>query len=391
MKKSYIRLIALIFVTAIMSCSKSTPENNSGSVIENPTVGLWGNAKINPIHFELEEVYGGTDTPVELREVTDEPDVIFPAVWSLQGPVVDKKGNMYVINKETGKMLSFAADGSLRWKKGQKGKGPGDFNRPRGLVSNGKYLFTANISGSRIDKFDFDGNLVSIKTIENLELGFATAEGFIDDSLLVLSSTLWGKLGQTLTVLNVQDSLEKISQFKVIASPDIELGEGLSSSSDVKITNSLIVVGNQGVYGNRFFNWKGEKVKTVKRAFDKLVRPGFYNSGGSRGIGGFGGLDAPLYISENYYLVQLSWPVNVADPDEFVKQMIQGKKDPILKNSLDFYRADGTLLYSIVQDGSVSKIGTIAYVDLNGDMYTKANNPFPQIRRYSVTITPPDN
>lgn len=380
MKSLPFRAITILTIAILVSCTaQSNPDNIT--TLDNPTDGTWQDQSESPLEFELEQVYG------------DNEEILFAQSSQLEGPAVDSVGNLYIIDGQNGTMYSFDPEGIVRWQTGEKGKGPGDFQRPKGLVTDGEYLYTGNVGGSRIDQFDFEGNLVNSTSLESLDLSFATVEGFISDSLLVTTSTIWGKLGEKVTILNTADSLNKVNQFDIVVAPKIDLGEGLSSGFSIQIVDSLIAAGNVQDYALQFFNRKGSKIKTIKRDFDKLVRPGYFHSGGSRTISDFGGLNAPSYLPDGYYLTTLNWPTNIDDPDQWLKSAMNDRENaqrPTYKNSIDLYKADGTLLYSLEQEGSTPDIGSFSHIDENGKIYTKTDEPYPQIRRYSLTINAPN-
>ncbi len=50
---------------------------------------------------------------------------------------------------------------------------------------------------------------------------------------------------------------------------------------------------------------------------------------------------------------------------------------------------EGSLLYSMEHQSFMPEIGTISYIDEQGKVYTKIDEPYPQIRRYNLTINPP--
>lgn len=381
MKNFLFGAITILSIAFLFSCTIQSSNSENAETINNPTYGTWQDQPESPLDFELEQIFGNNE------------EVILPQSSQLAGPVADPAGNLYIIDGQNGTMYSFDPKGNIRWKTGEEGTGPGDFERPRGLVTDGEYLYTANVSGSRIDQFDLDGNLINSISLESLDLSFTTVEGFLSDSLLVATSTLWGKLGEKVIALNTKNNLKVANQFDIVVAPDLEFGNGLSSGINVEIVDTLIAVGNKKDYSIQFYNRKGSKIKTIKRDFDKLVRPGFYQSGGSRTIGSYGGLNAPIYLSTGYYLTSLSWPTNIDDPDKFLKNSMNDRQNatkPIFKNAIDLYGADDTLRYSLEQEGRTPKIGSLSHVDKNGKIYTKADDPFPQIRRYNLTVNTPD-
>lgn len=368
-------LLTVSLLLMFTACSGGPKED--ASRVENPADGLWQEAEQPAITFRLEQTLGNNE------------DLLLPPTYRITGPVADAAGNIYFIDDSKGTLFSYDKNGTLRWKTGQTGKGPGDFQDPSGLVIRDDVLLVSNVNGSRIDQFDLQGRLLHSNTIESLDLSFSSVEGIIRDSLLVTSSTLWGRAGSIITLLNINDKMRKHAQFEVNLLPDVDFGGSMSYGVEVRVVDSLIAVGNVRDYALRFYDSKGTKVKTVTRRFNHLMRPGFWESGGNRMIRGYGSLGAPVALSDRYFVTTLSWPTNVDDPDQYLKESnSRGNDVPAVKfrNAIDLYRRDGTLLYSMVQEGSTPPIGHISFVDANGNIYTKTDEPFPQIRRYGYAI-----
>lgn len=183
--KSILLMACLGMITA---CSGKAQTKTSGKkVVNNPKFGKWQKASKPPITF------------TKTLTIGNQKDLLLSG--RILGPVVDSAGNIYFIDAEKAEMYSFSPDGTLRWKKGQKGKGPGDFKRPFGLVIHGNRLYVSNIRGTRIDKFNLQGNLVNSTPSGHL---FVSVDGIVSDSLLVTSSGLMGTLGTKVTILNIK-------------------------------------------------------------------------------------------------------------------------------------------------------------------------------------------
>ena len=184
--------------------------------------------------------------------------------------------------------------------------------------------------------------------MEQMDLSFSSVEGFLSDSLLVTSSTAWDKIGRTITILNADDSLSKVSQFKIIPNKGIDVPEGFSYGVAISTLDSLIAAGNVAKYEIQLFNYKGKKVKTISRDFNKLVRPGFAQTGNSSSMKSYGSLNAPVALSDNYLLTSLSWPTNIEHPDQYLeKSSTENTNVPEVeyRNSIDLYKSNGALLY----------------------------------------------
>jgi hypothetical protein len=87
-------------------------------------------------------------------------------------------------------------------------------------------------------------------------------------------------------------------------------------------------------------------------------------------------------------LVQSSWSTNVDDPDAYTKRLANGNADePIPASALDLFDSEGRFQGRLQWDETrVPGIGSVQAVSPDGKLYTTASTPFPQVRRYAVTI-----
>lgn len=363
-----------------IGCSGSAnDEKTDDSVVTNPEYGQWQDQERIPINFELQQRFGSENI---------QDGIPLSNTYNLVGPVADKSGNIYLIDNRQAQLLSYDSKGNLRWRTGNEGKGPGDFLRPQGLAIKDRTLYMDNNNGSRIDEYDLEGNFLKSTPLPT-DIKFTVIKDFLDNGLLVTSSSLLGEIGNRIAVFEVSDSIKFLNSFEVNLLQDIDTGGRVGAKADVSVIDSLITVGNYRDYTLAYYNIDGEEVRTVSRNFNKMVRPGIIKSEGQMQT--LGSLKAPLYLNKDYFLTTLYWPTNIEDPDEFTRQAMNGNPPPVgFANSVDLFRADGILLYSVERDMLAQpKIGDIAYVDSEGYLYTKSNTPFPQIRKYKVTITPP--
>lgn len=373
------RIFIVLGFIFLLSCSGANDQSSDSSniVVENPAYGEWQNREVPPpVSLELEQTFGAE---------SEEQGTIFARSGSIRGPVVDSLNNIYMLDADRFKLISFDPEGNMRWETGAEGRGPGDFNSPRGLATDGEYLYMDNINRSRIDRFDMKGNFIESYTLDDSDLRSVEVKGCLPNGLLVTTSTLMGTLGTQVNIFDPSDNMSIVSRFDISVAEDLNLGKGLGSGVGISIVDSLIAAGHMTEYSIRMFNHNGELVKDIRRSFDKLVRPGFYQSGNSRGIMDFGGLNAPTKLNNGYLLTTLRWPTNVNDPDNYA---LNGNFMGInWENSVDLFDENGTLLYSYEQEGrDQPEFAGISYVDHNGKVYIKTNQPWPQVRRYSLSI-----
>lgn len=361
----------------ILGCANTKEEslNVDYEIISNPMYGEYQEYETPPFQFELIDSIS-----------LETPDNFLVA--SIDNIVTDPEGNIYFMDRRQWKLISFSADGTFRWMSGQEGKGPGDFENAYSMVTDGESIFIGNISGSRIDKFDFSGYFIKSIPMPK-EMGFASLMKFTESGLLAVSSTVWASFARKVHFVDVlEDSVNLETQFVIDNSPEIEVPEGLSSGPNLKVHGNQVISGSLIDYSLTFFNPDSSIDKKIVRDFDKNTKPGLYSSGGSRAIRGFGGVNAPFIFPNGFMMAQVQWPDNVPDSDEYLKRSMNDQKVPdvIWKNSIDFFSPDGRLLYSIENDGYTPEIGSIKHVDEFGTIYTAKTTPDPVIYRYKLNV-----
>jgi hypothetical protein len=108
-----------------------------------------GNTIEKSVEFKLEKTFGAETEPKE---------AMLLRAFYLN---VDKNKNIYILDNSE-RLVSFSSDGTFRWQVNKIGKGPGDIENPRGMAIDGeKFLYLANINGTRIDKYDLNGNYIN--------------------------------------------------------------------------------------------------------------------------------------------------------------------------------------------------------------------------------------
>lgn len=320
---------------------------------------------------------------------SEENGVFFSPSFYPLDIVSDTLQNIYLLDSGLSTLMSFDKDGTLRWQTGTAGRGPGDFERASGMVTNGFHLFISNQAGSRIDKFDLNGTYMRSYNLNDIG-NLITLKGFIEPDILVATKTTWGILGTRILVLRLgNNSIVIENEFEVNVAPEINLGNGLSSEIDINIIDNFIFAGNKVTYEISMYDLSGQKIKTYKKDFDKIVRPGFKNEGGSRSIRDFGGVTPFWKVQNNYLITQAVWPTNVKNPDEYVRNIKFGQAPPIVNysNSLDIFDQNGNLVYTKEYPGyNHPEIGSIIYKDSNGFIYARKDSPEPTIIKYRLVI-----
>lgn len=374
--------IFVLFLCAIQACNDSPKEETTTSTndVHNPEWGELQDSQNPPFNFELIDSI-----------VVDTPDDLIVANINslLRGP----DDHFYFLDGRQSRLISITKEGELRWVTGQKGRGPGDFESAYRIVTDGEKLAVSNLSGARLDMYDFEGNFQWSKNFEDqFSFPFPSPVGYTEAGSLLLKAGIPGAWGSKFYVVDVDnDSIKIQSQFEINESEEkgIDVPQGLNYQPPITFYNDKLHVTNYSDYTIRIYNLEGEVLRTITRDFDEMVRPGMYETpDGAKGMRAFGALSSPQVLPNGYFFTMVNWPTNIDDPDDYVKKSSTGQPVPdiIAKHSIDFFAPDGTLMYSQEGDGGVPEIGYIsnAYMDEEGIIYMTSVHPNPVIYRYQL-------
>lgn len=372
-KHIQIRLIFLTLISVfIWGCSDSNKNKVAGrNVIQNPEYGSKQNVEPAPFEFELHE-----SISLQLPE-----DFILSEIRYLN---TDQNGNYYFMDYAQSKLISVAPDGSFRWMTGEKGKGPGDFENVWGMSILDDSIIVSNIFSSRYDFFSFDGDFIKSISLPK-EILYSSFEGATENEKLVISAFRMGSFGHNIFVAKlVSDSLSILNSFEIDETNGVKIQDRSSTKSSLNIIDDKIITGSIHDYSFSIYNLEGVLTKTIKRSFDKIVRPGTYATETSSTMYSFGDTSPPYKINDELYLATASWPTNVSDPDQFTKRVATGSDERVnFMNSIDFFDANWNLLYSIESEGYDPEFGRIDMVK-DEIIFTSSTDPAPTIYRYRI-------
>lgn len=369
----------LVLATTVVACHSFQKEDQTSELISNPEYGVWQQQDEQPIQFEEVQRYGAEMEPDEaiLSEITH----IF----------TDDSLNVYILDNESNKLISFYPDGELRWTAGEKGRGPGDFENPRSMVWDGETdIYISNIYDTRIDQFDISGRYVKTlplsETFENTPFGL-TIIGLIENHLLIFAG-MDAEFAGTFFLLDPKNPSEPLRSFVISLTGDVEVPPGMHEFSTVSIIDDQIVIPDLKRYALYFYNPDSIKTRSVVRDFNYIVRPGFFDNGTDRYIGTFSKINDVLKLSTDYYVTSAYWVKGIKDPDEVLQKFITGvAKGMEYHSTIDLYDKDWNLLYSLESDKNINpEIGQPAHVDQRGDLYTFSFVPYPHVKRLKVTV-----
>lgn len=365
--------VTLLLTGCLESPSSFTVENRDGitHAINRHGWKVWHDSAAAPVTFVREQTYGTNEdaSPALLGEIT--------------GLAVDSAGTVYVLDGANHCLVAFNPDGSVRWSAGRRGEGPGEFWRSGGMVlGDSGHLYITNDSGHLIDVWTTSGKFVERATFEEKDLGFLNLVGYAKGALIV-SESGFGNEPQSFHALNPETwTLVHSSSLNA----ELKLSENVGVSRDASTIGDSIYVSGLSEYTLSRYSVDGTLGYRITRSVAPPPKPAVYDGG----VRFYGGLNAPVRLHNGHLLVSVSWASNVDDPNAHYRRSKTGSAEkPVFTTALDLLSPTGRYIGSLHwKDRTEPSIGDPNTVGPNGKLYTTTSDPYPQVRRYDVTLRP---
>jgi len=349
-----------------------------GSVItvRNPNSGIWDDAPGPPLRFEPDGLFGGPETQIE----------------GIAAAIVDANSNVYIYDNHRHELVGMDPEGTILWRAGQEGKGPGEFSAVRGAAYDGdKTIYLVNQEGTRLDAWKTNGTLSGNVELAELGIGKTFMGGFLPPNrVALLADDVFSSATNAYIIVELGDEPRVTHNFRIGTDPLMPIPPGLVLQLSHYFVDDRILVGTWERYLLREYDDAGKLQRRVTRPVKYLRRPGFAARGTQFAAISFGGLGAPIVLPTGHWIVVASWPTNVDDSNAYVELPPQQRPAIQWSSSIDLFDPEGRFLYSLETPGSpVPAIGGPWATDTEGRLYTVIAQPFPQVRRYRVVIEPP--
>lgn len=347
-------------------------ERDGVTVITNSHISTWESHDEAPVRFVKEQVYGVEEAPQE------------PQLTTVTSAVVDDDGILYAVDRQNSRVVAFDGDGSVRWSAGERGEGPGEFNQMGRIalgsehtlwIEDGRFLQEWTTDGSFVQR-EAKGNLVSEGDTRQFVGASADTLAFITSAVETDTWTLRFVLGET---------HEEIAAYEIpmeqaeVHMPISMLNPLLEST----YTNGMVkIAARKGYQIDLFSAQAGKQTRLKLPQEDMLVGIGF----SPRGMLMMSGLSV-LFPAGDAYVTQSFGPVDVRDPDQFLRQQNWEPDEPIeyeRMSVIDVFSSDFRAIGRLVFDGARSPHGFFLTADADGRLYTWTQDPFPQVRRYAL-------
>jgi hypothetical protein len=329
------------------------------------------------LRFELEQTFGVEEDPEE------------KILGFITGVAVDDRANAYVLDRDFDQIVAFDPEGSVMWKAGRPGQGPGEMQSANGMAWDGQQsLFVSNQNGARIDAWDLDGNYIYSQNLADLGISTAYVVGFLDPATLVVWT--WGRDrdGVTIGVLEVGEPWSLKAEFFVGGGFDDDPGRMDGASIHVSTGNGRIHTGHRIAYLLREFDALGSLTRVITRDVPDLVPTLSYRGTGHN----FGEFMAPFALPDGHLLAPWFRAQGVESAEQFVAELERRWSEfiqndfPVYEAGFDLLDSQGRYIGSIDEPGFFQDRGYPVLVDSDGRLYTRVFRPFPQVRRFRVEI-----
>lgn len=350
--------------------------------VHNDGPGLWAHRNTPPVAFEQEQTYGAEEMPASAM------------LGTISSVAVDDEGGVYVLDSQAYQIKAFNPDGSLRWTAGREGEGPSELSGylwNDALVWNGDdALYLANQNGSRIDRINTaNGTFTESYALGDHNLTFASLVGMRSDGNVLLKTSARGQIGANTHRLNLETGeVSDHAEIRLREEPDVEDNTAYTIALTTQ-GDSLVGRFATGTYELWTFDVEGTPTRVVTRALDTMIGNGIYEvEGGGFRIEAYSGVRGPFKTPDGYSLAYRFDTPDVRDPDEHLRRREEdGIAPPTYRAAIDVFRPDGAFLGAVTwPDTRVPEIGIPVAMDADGHLYTRTDDPYPQVRRYTATI-----
>ncbi len=357
-----------------------TAEDRDGvEYIAHPDVEEWQDINQAPVQFELKQTFGVETEPEE---------AILPEPTSL---ATDDRGNVYLYDGGDDRLVSFDADGAVRWSAGSPGQGPGEFQNVLGdpVWDGNDRLYISNQFGARLDVWSTDGAFETSFSLEGADASRLQTLGMYEGTVVLLALR-YGE-GDALVVRFDPEQGAAVDEFTLDVTPEpAPFFPG--PATDATLDGERLLVSHlKSAYHLFEFAMDGTPVREiVVEDDDHLAGAGTYR--GEEGIRSMTVSDlwAPFRIADDVRLVFSHWLAGVTDADEFARARVQGTIDGgdiQQAAALDVLNDEGVITGRFEwSDLGESEMGVPVASGPDGHLYTVVRAPYPHVRKYEVTV-----
>lgn len=376
----FVATLGMFGFAASQHSTRTTTEEGGAIRVESRGPGAWSGRHEPPLKFELEHVYGVEQGsgPSLLGRVT------------AAAPCDD--GSLVVFDGKPLRIVVFDAMGGVRWSAGQVGQGPGELEQVTGVAcGESGAVYATNRTGTQVDSWDADGAFNGAYSLQEFGLRYAQLAGVLPGLRVVLYDTLAGRIGAEVLIVELADPPRLVERFTIDQVPGFEMAPRLSELISVRVRGDAILAGSSGAYALREYSSSGVPLRTVARLGVELKLPAWYSQQGRAGMTTLSSLSVPTVLTGGYWLAFVLRSTNSESPEEIARALANAASwrdapKTVFERTADLFGPAGEFLGSLPLD-SIPELGEVLASGPGNTLFTYADEPFPQVRRYRVVLT----
>lgn len=366
-------IIALIALCATAGCSRESTSDANDVVGQAP-----GTLGERAFRLELDATFGSDGDSAD-------DDALLGRIVSAG---IDDSGNVYIVDGQANQIIAFDSTGTVRWRTGRLGQGPGELRFPNQIFVSSAGLLLVNQAGSRLDEFDLNGRFIASHPRRDRRTFPLCWRG---DSLLIEQAPIRGEWRIVIQESagfppGAADSAKVIGEL-VVDMP-VEASPNVSLLINATCARDELLIQHPASYRIERWSWTGQKRGSFGRSDTGIGPPATASSSDGAFVVSTTFISySPLTLPTDHFLVVAQWFKDSGVAQTRAEAMISGKSVPEIEwlHSIDLYDDRGALVSTIPGEGP-SPVGAPLTTDATGRIYTIVNQPVPQVRRYRLEV-----
>jgi len=347
----------------------TTEERNGTTVVTNTDAPVWKGLDEAPIRLEQTQTYGAAEEPEEAM------------LAGVRSAAVDDDGVLYVLDRENHRIVAFEPDGEIRWTAGRQGEGPGEFQSIMNATLDGTGQLWLIGQRQKLDLWDTnDGSFINRHDLSELGLAIWSLIG-ADATRLVLTGVDM-ETGATNVLVLDAETMEEQHRFEA----ELIMNFPLEFFPQMQATyhDRHIYTSAYDTYRLRQYTPDGTLVREIRQPdVENLIGMGQRRVERGTQFMIHSALSVPYRLhGKDLSLIWSFGPTDLQDPQADVEH-----DDVTYQSAIDVYTTDDVLQGRVVwNDTRQPPTGRPLAVGPDGALYTASNSPFPQVRRYDVSL-----
>lgn len=344
-------------------------ERNGTTVVTNTDAPVWEGLDEAPIHLEQTQTYGAAEEPEEAM------------LAGVRSAAVDDDGVLYVLDRDNHRIVAFNPDGSIHWTAGTEGQGPGELQSVMNATLDGTGQLWLIGQRQKLDVWDTeDGSFINRHDLSEFGLAIWSLIG-ADATRLVLTGVDM-ETGATNVLVLDTETLDEQHRFET----DLIMNFPLEYFPYMQATyhDGHIYTSAYDTYRLRQYTPEGTLVREITQPdVENLIGMAQQRVDAGVRFMIYSALSVPYMLPDKDLTLAWSFgPADLRDPEAGVEH-----DEVTYQAAIDWYTGNDVLQGRVMWDDTRQPpIGRPVAVGPEGTLFTASSEPFPQVRRYDVSL-----